>query len=77
MVNVELLFQFMESGEEYECIDDVVKLLNLVNIEEGKISLLNTIQPLPDLFLVLYQLRDMFRDIRECEITIKRKKGDE
>ncbi|WP_436412520.1 hypothetical protein, partial [Petrimonas sp.] len=65
----------MESGEEYECIDDVVKLLNLVNIEEGKISLLNTIQPLPDLFLVLYQLRDMFRDIRECEITIKRKKG--
>lgn len=77
MVNVELLFQFMESGEEYECIDDVVKLLNLVNIEEGKISLLNTIQPLPDLFLVLYQLRDMFRDIRECEITIKRKRGDE
>ncbi|MPM69543.1 hypothetical protein SDC9_116488 [bioreactor metagenome] len=77
MVNVEPLFQFMESGEEYECIDDVVKLLNLVNIEEGKISLLNTIQSLPDLFLVLYQLRDMFRDIRECEITIKRKKGDE
>lgn len=77
MVNVELLFQFMESGEEYECIDDVVKLLNLVNIEEEKISLLNTIQSLPDLFLVLYQLRDMFRDIRECEITIKRKKGDE
>jgi len=77
LVNVELLFQFMESGEEYECIDDVVKLLNLVNIEEGKISLLNTIQPLPDLFLVLYQLRDMFRDIRECEITIKRKRGDE
>ncbi len=75
LMNVEPLFRFMEEGEEYEGMDDVIKYLSLLKYDEETIVLLDTFDSRSTLFLFLYGIRDMFRALRECEISIPKKKG--
>lgn len=75
LMNVEPLFRFMQQGEEYEGVDDVIKYLSLLKYDEDTIVLLETFETRSSLFFFMYSLRDMFHDLRECEISVPKKKG--
>lgn len=75
LINVEPLFRFMEQGGEWEGLDDVIKHISLHEFSDEAITMLETFYERESLFLFLYAMRDMFRELRECEISMPKKKG--
>lgn len=75
LMNVEPLFHFLKTGEEWEGLDDVIKHISLNEFNDEAIYLLQTFEDRQSLFLFLYEMRDMFRKLRECEITMPKQKG--
>ncbi len=79
LMNIEPLFDFLRLQSSIDKrVDEVIRVMtiNLYNretLENG--VLLNEFQSCSDLFLFLYDIRDLFEKILECEISMPKNKG--
>lgn len=76
LMNVEPLFDFWRNQADYaERMDDVIKtmLLNGVGSSEESDMVANSFHDFKTMFLYLYDIKEMFQRLNECEITIPKK----
>lgn len=77
LMNVEPLFRIIKEGGEYNIIgiDDVIKYLTQVEYNEHIMHMLERFDSVQDIFYFLYMLKNLFKELAECEITLPNKKG--
>ena len=76
LMNIEPVFEFIGSNYDidgcYKHVDDVIKFLALSQLPEWA-----DLDEKGNAIMFMYDLRDVFERLKECEISIPKKKGKE
>ena len=76
LINVEPLFRFInEHGSDSLLIDDLIKHLIINNDRDETVFLFDEFDSPQSMYLYLYDLRNLFEELTQCEIAMPKKKG--
>jgi hypothetical protein len=75
LMNVEPLFRFLNMFTGSDEIDDVLKHITINAHHEETVFLLDQFSGPGGMYLCLYELRDMFKELDECKISAKKGKS--
>lgn len=79
LINVEPLFELLNLHHDpCDNMEDVIKhiILNQTKSDGEPLILLDHFSSMADLFLFLYDIKNMLVRVKECEISIPKKRGD-
>ncbi|MEL7600538.1 MAG: hypothetical protein AAGU18_10645 [Proteiniphilum sp.] len=74
LVNVEPLFRFIQSHDDgRDLVDEVIRHLIINDDNNETAYLFDHFNSKSGMFLYLYDLRDLFKEISECQISMPKK----